>query len=251
MAQSESAPAICGATKNFDEPARYATCQRLPGHYGAHADGRHGDEPLTWSSAPPLGPKPVRLLGTFEEVLAELVICGRKLGRLEHEIGARKHWRQVLETAYRMFTVRPEQMPPEADWARVGQYLLPLVRATADAPQSEPDAPIQERATELFALAMRDEPRPTLLQAARGAWRIGRHVVRTAFEAAKLARDFEQRRVWPYPTRNATTYNTWRRDGEGLVRGPGAVRAAPDSCAGSSSSSSSVTGACGGGAATK
>lgn len=179
MAIQETAAAICGAAS----PAPIAggfqtTCKREPGHFGAHAD-----EDVTWSAAPPLGPVPerfrrkplepdasdrqvldevaARLRGaavtpsrTPEVLVAGLVACGRALGRIEHELGQRKHWQAVLSTAARMLPPDRLQEPQENEWARVGKHLFGLVTATAEAPQSEPDGPIRERAEALAVLLL-------------------------------------------------------------------------------------------------
>ena len=121
---------------------------------------------------------------TTEVLLAGLVACGRALGRIDRELGARMHWQTVLSQASRLLPPTAGVETPQADWASVGRLLFDLVKATAEAPQSEPERPIRERAEALAILIMQgrktDAPPNVLIRAGavlevlRGLWRKAR-----------------------------------------------------------------------------
>jgi hypothetical protein len=124
--------------------------------------------------------------GVPEVLLAGLVACGRELGRIERELEQRQHWKRVLEATLRThFAGGPDAVPTEQEWAKAGQYLHAHAQLIADAPQSEPEKPIQERAEALAILLLRGQVGKTppnaliragvafevLRSAARSAWR--------------------------------------------------------------------------------
>lgn len=197
------------------QPAIFCLLER--GHFGAHSDGE-----VTWSAAPPLGPVPERFrrptldesaqqidwqrlrraageaptlpLGMASdpgstpevpEVLAAgLVACGRALGRIEQELAQRKHWQKVIAAATRTFSAGPESVPTEHEWATAGRFVYASVQLVADAPQSEPIRPIQERAEALMILLLQGRRLGStpnfliragaVLEVARSAWRKAR-----------------------------------------------------------------------------
>jgi len=186
--------AAMSATKRFQPcGARNdgISCERLPGHDGAHGSIANGG--VTWSAAPPLGPVPERFRtmprapelepfraavdakpGLSEVLLAGLVACGRALGRIDGENAERRRWQAVLAKT-------DGRLDQGERWSEVGPALFEQVKAVACSPPSEPSAPIQERAEALAILIMRGQvgkaPPNALIRAGvafevlRSAWR--------------------------------------------------------------------------------
>lgn len=117
-----------------------------------------------------------------ELLLAGLVACGRALGRIEHELAQRQHWQKVIDRAREFGPVRAVALEATPEqWRAFARTLFEEIREAAEAPQSEPTRPIQERAEALAILILQGRRRGVtpnfliragaVLEVLRAAWR--------------------------------------------------------------------------------
>lgn len=118
---------------------------------------------------------------SVEQLAAELVLCGKRLGKAQALHEERQRAQKTLVVANALFTTLPGAETKEADWARVGRVLHAEIRKVADE-LLEPTGPIEARANAVFAVLLRQrapkKPPANLLihaglalEVVRSAWR--------------------------------------------------------------------------------